>query len=43
MGCKESDIYLGSPASCAAAAITGEIVDVREVVSAEILNAGQEV
>jgi len=43
MGCKESDIYLGSPASCAAAAITGQIVDVREVVSAEILNAGQEV
>lgn len=43
MGCKESEIFLGSPASCAAAAITGEITDVREVATPEVLNAGQEV
>jgi 3-isopropylmalate/(R)-2-methylmalate dehydratase large subunit len=43
MGCKEAEIYLGSPASCAAAAITGEICDVRELASPETLNAGQEV
>jgi len=43
MGCKDAEIYLASPASCAAAAITGEITDVREIVSPEILIAGQEV
>jgi 3-isopropylmalate/(R)-2-methylmalate dehydratase large subunit len=32
MGCNESEIFLGSPLSCAAAALTGEIRDVREVV-----------
>lgn len=43
MGCKDAEIFLGSPASCAAAAITGSITDVREIASPEILNAGQEV
>ncbi len=33
MGCKEAEIFLGSPLSCAAAALTGEIRDVREVVA----------
>ena len=42
MGCKDAEIFLGSPASCAAAAITGEITDVREIASPEVLNAGQE-
>jgi len=42
MGCKESEIYLGSPASCAAAAITGEICDVREIATAEALAVGEE-
>jgi len=43
MGCKDAEIFLGSPASCAAAAITGEITDVREIVKPETLIAGQEV
>jgi homoaconitase/3-isopropylmalate dehydratase large subunit len=42
MGCKDAEIYLGSPASCAAAAITGEICDVRELVNPETLIAGHE-
>ncbi|MBD3220401.1 homoaconitate hydratase family protein [bacterium] len=42
MGCKEAEIFLGSPASCAAAAITGEICDVREIASPEALAAGLE-
>lgn len=42
MGCKEAEIYLGSPASCAAAAITGEICDVREIASPEALTVGRE-
>jgi len=33
MGNPEANIYLGSPATCAAGAIAGEIVDVRKVVS----------
>ncbi|MHC4606423.1 MAG: 3-isopropylmalate dehydratase large subunit [Planctomycetota bacterium] len=31
MGCKEAEIYLGSPAAVAAGALKGEIVDPREV------------
>ncbi len=31
MGCKDAAIYLGSPLSCAAAAVTGSICEVREV------------
>lgn len=42
MGCNEAEIYLGSPATCAAAAITGEITDVREIATPDMLNAGQE-
>ncbi len=42
MGCKDSEIYLGSPASCAAAAITGEICDVREIATAEVLGVAEE-
>ncbi len=37
MGCKEAEIFLGSPASCAATALTGEICDVREVIEPERL------
>jgi len=33
MGNPEASIYLGSPATCAAGAVAGEIVDVRKVVS----------
>ena len=32
MGCKDSDIYLGSPATVAASAIKGEITDFREII-----------
>lgn len=35
MGCKEAEIYLGSPLTCAAAAVTGSITDVREVIDSE--------
>ena len=42
MGCKDSEIYLGSPASCAAAAITGEICDVREIATAGVLGVAEE-
>jgi len=42
MGCKDSEIFLGSPASCAAAAIAGEICDVREIATAEVLGVAEE-
>ena len=42
MGCKDAEIYLGSPATCAAAALTGEICDVREVAAPEVLAACKE-
>jgi 3-isopropylmalate/(R)-2-methylmalate dehydratase large subunit len=42
MGCKDSEIYLGSPASCAAAAITGEICDVREIAAPAVLGVAEE-
>jgi 3-isopropylmalate/(R)-2-methylmalate dehydratase large subunit len=32
MGCKDSDIYLGSPATIAASAVTGRITDPREFI-----------
>ncbi len=39
MGCKEAEIYLASPAGCAAAALTGEIRDVRDVVDEAVLTS----
>jgi 3-isopropylmalate/(R)-2-methylmalate dehydratase large subunit len=40
MGCKEAEIYLASPLTCAASAITGRITDAREIVkSSAVLQA----
>ena len=35
MGCKEAEVYLGSPATVAASAITGRITDPREFISGD--------
>ena len=41
MGSAEADVYLGSPASVAAAAVAGEIVDPRELWRAAAPDAGE--